>query len=46
MNTAFIWMFAGTTVLISMITLSGAQDRIRTRDLGVEPGVFLSLIHI
>ena len=40
MNTGLIWMFAGATVLISMITLSGTQDRIRTRDLGVEPGVF------
>ena len=40
MNTGFIWMFAGATVLISVTTLSGTQDRIRTRDLGVEPGVF------
>ena len=40
MNTGLIWMFAGATVLISMTTLSGTQDRIRTRDLGVEPGVF------
>ena len=40
MNTGLIWMFAGATVLISMTTLSGTQDRIRTRDLGIEPGVF------
>ena len=40
MNTGLIWMFVGATVLISMTTLSGTQDRIRTRDLGVEPGVF------